>query len=60
MIEQRKGKHAKPVLSGSARVGAIEQDADLVMFIHARRTMTSARMTTTHPSSRSIPPRLPS
>ena len=37
LIEQRKGKNAKPVLSDLRESGAIEQDADVVMFLHREK-----------------------
>lgn len=37
-IEARKGDDAKPVLSDLRESGAIEQDADIVMFIHKAAT----------------------
>ncbi|MCL2847117.1 MAG: DnaB-like helicase C-terminal domain-containing protein, partial [Firmicutes bacterium] len=36
-IEARKGLEAKPVLSDLRESGAIEQDADIVMFIHKEK-----------------------
>ena len=37
-IEQRKGLESKPVLSDLRESGAIEQDADIVMFIHKEKS----------------------
>ena len=37
LIEQRKGKNARPILSDLRESGAIEQDADMVMFLHREK-----------------------
>ena len=37
LIEQRKGKGAKPILSDLRESGSIEQDADVVMFLHREK-----------------------
>ena len=37
-IEARKGAESRPVLSDLRESGAIEQDADIVMFIHKEKT----------------------
>ena len=47
-IEQRKGLDSKPVLSDLRESGAIEQDADIVLFIHKEKNEETGSAADSH------------